>query len=245
MVSGFSAEADPKRRLGEMFVILQECIISILRHDARSRRAIRETVSVTAPTGFVAGAVSCGIRRNGRKDLAIVRSVPRATGAAVFTTNQVQAAPVRVSKLHLSQAQPQAVVINSGVANAVTGAQGDADALAMAKETASLLGLAPNEVVVLSTGVIGIPLPLDKITAGLPEAAARLSDDGGADAAEAIMTTDTRPKESVARRDGFIVGGIAKGSGMIHPALATMLAVVTTDYALSPGQATDYLRAAV
>ncbi len=202
-------------------------------------------MSVTAPRGFAAGAASSGVRRNGRKDLAIVRSVPPSTGAAVFTTNLVQAAPLRVSKSHLRNAQPQAVVVNSGVANALTGARGEADAIATATETANLLGLSPDEVLVLSTGVIGIPMPMDKIISGLPQVVASLSDQGGADAAEAIMTTDTRPKHSVASNDNFSVGGIAKGSGMIHPALATMLAIVTTDYALAPDQASDFLQAAV
>jgi len=202
-------------------------------------------VTVTAPRGFVAGGVPSGIRRNGRKDLAIVRSVTRATGAAMFTTNQVQAAPIRVSKSHLRSAQPQAVVINSGVANAVTGAQGESDAIATAAETAALLNLSVEEVLVLSTGLIGVPLPLDKISRGLPAVVATLSDEGGIDAAEAIMTTDKRPKHSVAGNGSFTVGGIAKGSGMIHPLLATMLAIVTTDYALAPDQASDYLHAAV
>lgn len=163
----------------------------------------------------------------------------------MFTTNQVQAAPIRMSRSHLRSAQPQAVVINSGVANAVTGSQGDSDAIAMAAETAALLSLSLEEVLVLSTGLIGVPLPLEKISKGLPQLVASLSDEGGIDAAEAIMTTDTRPKHSVAGTDDFIVGGIAKGSGMIHPALATMLAVVTTDYALVPDQASEYLQAVV
>ena len=171
--------------------------------------------------------------------------MPPSTGAAVFTTNLVQAAPLRVSKSHLRNAQPQAVVVNSGVANALTGARGEADAIATATETANLLGLSPDEVLVLSTGVIGVPMPMDKIISGLPQVVASLSDKGGADAAEAIMTTDTRPKHSVASNDNFSVGGIAKGSGMIHPALATMLAIVTTDYALAPDQASDFLQAAV
>ena len=202
-------------------------------------------MTVTAPRGFVAGGVPAGIRRNGRKDLAIVRSVTRATGAAMFTTNQVQAAPIRVSKSHLRSAQPQAVVINSGVANAVTGAQGELDAIATAAETAALLNLSVEEVLVLSTGLMGVPLPVDKISKGLPVVVATLSDDGGIDAAEAIMTTDKRPKHSVAGNGSFTVGGIAKGSGMIHPLLATMLAIVTTDYALAPDQASEYLHAAV
>jgi len=150
-----------------------------------------------------------------------------------------------VSKRHLELAQPQAVVINSGVANAATGAQGDADAAATAASAAALLGLLPEQVLVLSTGVIGAPLPLERIQKGLVTAAGALSSDGGDDAAEAILTTDTKPKTSVARGTGFAVGGMAKGSGMIHPNLATMLAVVTTDYPLQPGEAIEFLRPAV
>ena len=202
-------------------------------------------MSVTAATGFVASGVHCGIRKSGAKDLAVVRSLPRATGAAMWTENRVQAAPVVVSKAHLELAQPQAVVVNSGVANAATGERGEIDAIATAAEAARLLDLDVEEVIVLSTGVIGAPLPLDKIRSGLADAAAALSPDGGAAAAEAILTTDTRTKEAVARGPGFAVGGAAKGSGMIHPNMATMLAVLTTDYPLDDGEAIDLLRPAV
>jgi glutamate N-acetyltransferase/amino-acid N-acetyltransferase len=188
--------------------------------------------------------VHCGIRRS-RSDLALVRSTARATGAGMFTVNRMQAAPVLLSKRHLELAQPQAVVVNSGNANAATGAQGDADALATATKAAGLLGLSAEEVLVLSTGVIGVPLPLEPLLAGLDAAAATLAPEGGADAAEAILTTDTCTKESVAHGEGFVVGGMAKGSGMIHPNLATMLAVVTTDYPLEPGEAIKFLRPAV
>ena len=201
-------------------------------------------MSVTAAAGFVASGVHAGIRKNA-KDVAIVRSLPRATGTAVWTQNRVQAAPVVVSKAHLELAQPQAVVINSGVANAATGERGELDALATAAEAARLLGVDAEEVLVLSTGVIGAPLPLDRIRAGLVDAAAALRPDGGADAAEAILTTDTHSKEAVAHGPGFAVGGMAKGSGMIHPNLATMLAVVTTDYPLERGEPLDFLRPAV
>lgn len=202
-------------------------------------------MSVTAAKGFVAGGVHCGIRKNGRRDLALVRSLVPATGTAMFTTNRFLAAPVVVSREHLDVAQPQAVVANSGVANAATGAQGVADARATAVEAARLLGIEPEEVIVLSTGVIGAPLPLEKVVNGIRDAALHLSHCGGATSAEAIMTTDTRPKESIARGAGFTVGGMAKGSGMIHPNLATMLAVITTDYPLEPGEAIDFLRPAV
>jgi glutamate N-acetyltransferase / amino-acid N-acetyltransferase len=202
-------------------------------------------MSVTAAAGFVASGVHCGIRKNGTRDLAIVRSLPRATGAAMWTENRVQAAPVIVSKAHLELAQPQAVVVNSGVANAATGERGEIDAIATAAEAARLLDLDVEEVLVLSTGVIGAPLPLDNIRSGLVDAAAALAPDGGAEAAEAILTTDTRTKEAMARGSGFVVGGAAKGSGMIHPNMATMLAVLTTDYPLGEGEAIDFLRPAV
>jgi glutamate N-acetyltransferase/amino-acid N-acetyltransferase len=202
-------------------------------------------VSVTTAKGFVAAGIACGIRKADRRDLAIVRSLEPATGAGLFTANRFQAAPVVVSREHLEQAQPQAVVVNSGVANAATGARGLADARATAAEAGQLLGVGPGEVLVLSTGVIGAPLPLAKVLGGVRTAALALSRTGGATAAEAIMTTDTRAKEAAAHGAGFAVGGMAKGSGMIHPNLATMLAVVTTDYPLEPGEALAFLRPAV
>jgi glutamate N-acetyltransferase/amino-acid N-acetyltransferase len=201
-------------------------------------------MSVTAAAGFVASGVHAAIRRD-KKDVAVVRSLPAATGAAMWTENRVQAAPVTVSKQHLALAEPQAVVINSGVANAATGAQGEADARATAELAAKLLGLAPEQVIVLSTGVIGAPLPLDRMLPGVVAAVAALSIDGGDDAAEAILTTDTHAKQAVSRGAGFTVGGMAKGSGMIHPVLATMLAVVTTDYPLEAGEAIEFLRPSV
>jgi glutamate N-acetyltransferase / amino-acid N-acetyltransferase len=199
---------------------------------------------VTAARGFVASGVHCGIRK-AKADLALVRSLAPATGAAMFTVNRVQAAPVVISKEHLALAQPQAVVANSGVANAATGMRGELDARATAAEAARLLDLYAEEVLVLSTGVIGAPLPLARVLPGLEEAATALSGAGGAAAAEAIMTTDTRPKEALAHGPGFAVGGMAKGSGMIHPNLATMLAVVTTDYPLEPGEVLEFLGPAV
>jgi glutamate N-acetyltransferase / amino-acid N-acetyltransferase len=202
-------------------------------------------MSVTAAKGFVASGVHCGIRKKDRLDLSLVRSLTPATGAGMFTINRVLAAPFVVSREHLELAQPQAVITNSGVANAATGERGQLDARATAAETARLLGLDTEEVLVLSTGVIGTPLPLANVTAGVRAAAAALSVDGGSDSAQAIMTTDTQSKESVARGTGFTVGGMAKGSGMIHPQLATMLAVVTTDYPLEAGEAIDFLRPAV
>ena len=201
-------------------------------------------MTVTAAAGFVASGVQARIRKD-KRDVAIVRSVAPATGAAVWTQNRVLAAPVVVSKRHLEAAEPQAVVVNSGIANAATGAQGEADAIATGEHAASLLGIAPEQVVVLSTGVIGAPLPMDRLLAGVGSAVASLSPNGGADAAEAILTTDTHAKTAIASGDGFTVGGMAKGSGMIHPNLATMLAVVTTDYPLAPGEPIAFLRPAV
>jgi glutamate N-acetyltransferase/amino-acid N-acetyltransferase len=201
-------------------------------------------MSVTAAKGFLASGVHCGIRKKERLDLSLVRSLVPATGAGMFTINRVLAAPVVVSREHLELAEPQAVVTNSGVANAAMGERGLLDARATAAETARLLGLATEEVLVLSTGVIGTLLPLANVTAGVRAAAAALSPDGGADSAHAIMTTDTQSKESVAHGAGFVVGGMAKGSGMIHPQLATMLAVVTTDYPLEAGEAIEFLRPA-
>jgi glutamate N-acetyltransferase / amino-acid N-acetyltransferase len=201
-------------------------------------------MSVTAARSFVASGVHCGIRRN-RADLAVIRSLAKATGAAMFTTNRARAAPVKISVEHLELAQPQAVVVNSGVANAATGARGELDARATAAEAARLLDLHAEEVLVLSTGVIGPRLPLGKVLAGLSDAVRALSPQGGEMAAEAILTTDTGVKLALAGGPGFTVGGVAKGSGMIHPNLATMLAVVTTDYPLEPGEASELLRPAV
>jgi len=201
-------------------------------------------MSVTSASGFSASGVACGIRK-AAPDLAVVRSLVPSVGAAMFTVNRVQAAPVLVSRASLAVAEPQAVVINSGVANAATGPQGEDDARETAAEAAGLLGLDPEQVLVLSTGVIGVPLPMQKLRSGVRAAVSSLSPEGGADAAGAILTTDTGPKQSAVARGGFTVGGMAKGAGMIHPCLATMLAVVTTDYPLESGEAAAFLRPAV
>src|SRR6266545_141860 len=204
-----------------------------------------ERGGVTAAKGFVASGVHCGIRKRDRLDLSLVRSLEPATGAGMFTINRMLAAPVIVCREHLELAQPQAVVTNSGVANAATGERGILDARATAAETARVLGLDVEEVLVLSTGVIGSPLPLSNVIDGVREAAQTLRVEGGSDSATAIMTTDTHSKEAVAHGSGFTVGGMAKGSGMIHPQLATMLAVLTTDYPLEPGEPIEFLRPAV
>ena len=201
-------------------------------------------MSVTAASGFAASGVSAGIRRSGL-DLAVVRSDAPSVGAALWTTNRVQAAPVIVSKKHLAAAEPQAVVINAGVANAATGEGGIAAAERTAAEAATALGLRSDEVVVLSTGVIGIPLPMDCVLRGVRDACATLDTGGGERAAAAILTTDRSPKQAVVQCDGFTVGGMAKGAGMIHPRLATMLALITTDYPLAAGEPSDFLRPAV
>jgi glutamate N-acetyltransferase/amino-acid N-acetyltransferase len=201
-------------------------------------------MSVTATKGIAACGDHSGLRKSA-PDLAIVRSLAPATGAAMFTANRMQAAPVVISKEHLQLAEPRAVVINSGSANAATGLRGELDARATAAEAARLLGLTVEEILVLSTGVIGKRLALDKVLAALRTAADSLSENGGGDAADAILTTDTHAKQALANGPGFAVGGMAKGSGMIHPNLATMLAVVTTDYPLEPGEAKSFLRTAV
>jgi len=200
--------------------------------------------AVTAPRGFVAAGVHAGIRRTAL-DVALVVSTVPAVGAGMFTANRFKAAPVLVSQEHLAKAEPRAIVANSGVANAATGPQGTLDARATAAHAAELLGLEPEQIVVLSTGVIGAPLPMGKLSAGVSDAAASLSAAGGNSAAEAIMTTDTRSKQALVLRRGFAVGGMAKGAGMIHPHLATMLAVVTTDYPLDAGEARRFLKPAV
>ncbi len=202
-------------------------------------------MSVTAAPGYAAAGVSAGIRPSGKPDVALVRSLGPAVGCAMWTTNRVQAAPVAVSRRHLAVAEPQAVVVNAGVANAATGPGGETDAERTAAHVAEQLELETEQVIVLSTGVIGPRLPLGKLLAGVDEAVVALSPGGGPAAASAILTTDAGPKTAAVHGDGFTVGGMAKGAGMIHPRLATMLAVVTTDHALAPGEAERFLRPAV
>ncbi|MEW6105501.1 MAG: bifunctional glutamate N-acetyltransferase/amino-acid acetyltransferase ArgJ [Bacillota bacterium] len=193
---------------------------------------------VTAPMGFRAAGLHCGIKR-ARPDLALIVSDVPAASAGVFTTNRVKAAPVLVSMEHLRSGRCRAVVVASGNANACTGPKGLEDARAMASVTGEALGISPGEVVVASTGVIGVPMPIEKVCAGIRLAAAALDPGGSRAAAEAILTTDRTVKEVAV--EGEIgghpvrIGGIAKGSGMIHPNMATMLAFVTTDAAITPG----------
>lgn len=190
---------------------------------------------VTAPRGFLAAGVHAGIKRQ-KKDIALVYSERPCTAAATYTTNRVKAAPLLVTQEHLRHDSIRAIVVNSGNANACTGQRGIEDARRMAAICARELGIEPHQVVVASTGVIGVPLPLDKIEAGIIQAKEALSPAGGHDAALGIMTTDTRTKEIafLCECDGvrFRIGGMAKGSGMIHPNMATMLAFITTDAAV-------------
>ena len=202
-------------------------------------------MSCTSARGFEAVGVAAGIRPSGKDDLAIVRSVAPAVGGVMFSRNRVQAACLQLNRRHLEQAEPQAVVINSGVANSATGAAGLADAEETARAASELLGLAAEQVLVLSTGVIGVRLPMGKIHGGLAAAVPALAADGGDRAANAIMTTDTRAKTSAVRVDGFTVGGMAKGAGMIHPDLATLLVVLTTDYPLAAREPVAFLRPAI
>jgi len=196
---------------------------------------------ITAPLGFQSAAVSCGIKaRSGALDLAILAAGERVAAAGLFTTNLAQAAPVLVSRQHLAHAggMARAVVVNSGCANACTGEQGLRDAREMARLTAEAIGCAPEDVLVASTGVIGVALPMHKVADGIRRCAAALSRDAAADTARAIMTTDPFPKEhAVAATTAggrFVVGGIAKGSGMIEPNMATMLGFLTTDASVPP-----------
>jgi glutamate N-acetyltransferase/amino-acid N-acetyltransferase len=202
-------------------------------------------VSVTAPKGFVAAGIRAGIKANGNPDLALVHNVgPAYASAAVFTSNRIQAAPVQWSRT-VDVGSFRAVVLNSGGANACTGEEGYADARRMAELTATAVGCDPTDVAVCSTGLIGVRLPMPVLESGIPAAAQALSATGGAEAATAVMTTDTVSKQSVARHaDGWTIGGMAKGAGMLAPGLATMLVVVTTDARIEPTVLDRALRAA-
>lgn len=198
---------------------------------------------VTSPAGFLAAGVHCGIKPR-RPDLALIVSEVPASAAGLFTTNRVKAAPVRYCEEVIRAGTAQAIVVNSGNANACTGPQGMRDAYEMAELAARALGIPRSLVLVCSTGVIGTPLPMDALRRGIPLAARALERDGKA-AAEAILTTDAFPKVAAARvllPGGVVtVGGMAKGAGMIHPQLATTLAFLTTDAVLSPGRLREAL----
>jgi glutamate N-acetyltransferase/amino-acid N-acetyltransferase len=207
-----------------------------------------DAVSVTTPSGFDAAGVAAGIKPNGTLDLAVIVADPGTTAAAVFTTNRAAAAPVLVSRRHLSAGSvARAVLLNSGGANAATGETGLKAAESSAAALATAVGCRTEEVLVCSTGGIGKPLPLDRVLEGIEAAVPSLAatPEASRAAATAIMTTDTVPKQSVYEGAGWAVGGMAKGAGMIRPDMATMLAVLTTDAVAAPEVLDAALRAAV
>jgi glutamate N-acetyltransferase/amino-acid N-acetyltransferase len=207
--------------------------------------------SVTSVPGFLAAGVACGIKDPGDLDLALVAAERPCAAAGVFTRNRFAAAPVIYDReiLAADPSKVRAVVINSGCANACTGEEGLADTRKMAALAARNLGCPPSAVLVMSTGVIGVRLPMDRLRDGIPAAAQALSADGGEPAARAIMTTDTRPKACAVRTwirgRPVTVGGMAKGAGMIHPNMATLLALIVTDAMASPQVLQAILRQAV
>ncbi|HXU89823.1 MAG TPA: bifunctional glutamate N-acetyltransferase/amino-acid acetyltransferase ArgJ [Methylomirabilota bacterium] len=204
---------------------------------------------VTAVPGFLAGGVAAGIKPSGKKDLALIHSPSPARSAAVFTTNQVKGAPVLVSMEHARTGALQAIIASSGCSNVCTGERGLKDAREMVKQAAELLRIPPSHVLIAATGVIGQPLPMDKVRAAIPKLVKSLSPKGGREAAEAIMTTDTRLKEAALRCEvggrTVTLGGVAKGVGMIEPHLATMFCFVTTDAAVARGALDPVLKRAV
>ncbi|MDW8803753.1 bifunctional glutamate N-acetyltransferase/amino-acid acetyltransferase ArgJ [Streptomyces scabiei] len=203
-------------------------------------------MSVTAAKGFTAAGIAAGIKENGNPDLAlVVNTGPRLAAAGVFTSNRVKAAPVLWSEQVLKGGRVSAVVLNSGGANACTGPKGFQDTHATAEKAAEVLdGHSAGEIAVASTGLIGVLLPMDKLLPGVEAAAAQLSEHGGEKAAIAIKTTDTVHKTAVVTKDGWTVGGMAKGAGMLAPGLATMLVVLTTDADLESDALDRALRAA-
>lgn len=194
---------------------------------------------VTAPEGFFATGVACGIKKNGKKDLAIVCSEDIAAAAGVFTTNTVKGHSLQVTIEHIKSGYANALVVNSGNANACVGEQGYKDAKEIASLTAEFLDCNTEDILVGSTGVIGQPLNMDAIRHGIEELVSSMTPDGGHDAEEAIMTTDLIPKEIAVELEiqgtKVVIGGMAKGSGMIHPNMATMIGVITTDANISRG----------
>jgi len=205
-----------------------------------------ERTGVCFPLGFRAAGVTCGIKASGAPDLALVACDGDASAAGAFTNSRLAAAPVLVSREHLADGRARAVVVNSGNANACTGAQGLDDARAMASETARALGIDPGEVVVCSTGVIGKLLPMDAIAQGIALAAGELSESGGAAAADAIRTTDAWAKTSTAMvplgRGDVRIGVMGKGAGMIRPNVATAIVTATTDAVVEPAVLAGLLR---
>lgn len=194
------------------------------------------TGGVTAPKGFLAAGVKAGIKKSGKQDVAIIYSEVPAAAAGVFTTNTMAAAPVVISRKVAASGVASAVAVNAGCANACTGEQGTLDAQQMAKEAAAALSVPTEQVFVASTGIIGQTLPMDKLTAGIKDAASKLTKEGEADACMAILTTDTTEKKTAytfpVAGQTVTIAGMAKGSGMIHPNMATMLGFITTDAAI-------------
>jgi glutamate N-acetyltransferase/amino-acid N-acetyltransferase len=202
-------------------------------------------VSVTAPQGFRAAGVTAGLKDSGGKDMALVVSDgPSYASASVFTANRCKANPILWSQEVVKDGVVRAVVLNSGGANCYTGAEGFQTTHAVAERVAERLGIGAGDVVVCSTGLIGLSNPREVLLEGVDTLAGRLTSDGGADAAEAIMTTDSVSKQVVVEGSGWSVGGMAKGAGMLAPQLATMLVVLTTDAQIDPATADRALRAA-
>lgn len=202
------------------------------------------TTGITAPAGFTAAALTAGIKPSGNPDMAlVVNNGPEFNAAAVFTRNRVVASPVKVSRQAIADGQVHAVIFNAGNANACNGVQGDRDAAETQQRVAELLGLQPTDVGVCSTGLIGELLPMDKVRAGVDQLVPALGDHG-ADAAQAIMTTDLVKKETVVKGEGWTLGGMGKGVGMMSPSLATMLVCLTTDASATPEMLDTALRAA-
>lgn len=198
---------------------------------------ILEDKCISDVQGFKAAGIVAGLKQSGKKDLAIIYSEKKAVAAATFTTNKVKAAPVLLNMEYIKNENTQAIIINSGQANACTGEKGFEDAKTIAEITAEKLGLNPKEVLQASTGVIGVPIPMDIMKEGIKKICSLKSDHGGKDAAQAIMTTDTKSKEITIEivLDGkkVLISGMAKGSGMIKPNMATMLSFVVTDANIS------------
>ncbi|AWB81974.1 bifunctional ornithine acetyltransferase/N-acetylglutamate synthase [Corynebacterium yudongzhengii] len=202
------------------------------------------SIGITAPEGFRAAATTAGIKPSGQSDLAlVVNDGPSLAAAAVFTRNKIVAAPVKYTRTTVADGQLQAVIYNSGNANACNGLKGDEDAATMAADVADALGISNMDVAVCSTGLIGDLLPMDLVSKGIASLPRSLGDHGS-EAAQAILTTDTVSKETVVRHESFTVGGMAKGVGMMAPSLATMLALLTTDADVTPAMLDEALRKA-
>lgn len=188
---------------------------------------------VTFPKGFLASGTACGIKKNGKADVALIVCQNKAVAAGIFTKNIVKGHSLQLAQENVANGEARAVIINAGNANACLAKRGEADAKTMAEYTAKLLDCSPNDIMTGSTGVIGVPMPMDKLKNGIKQSCESLSKDGGAKAARAIMTTDTHPKMAettvIIHGTEVRIGAMAKGSGMIHPNMATMISIITTD----------------